>query len=425
MNEDYETKLIGTLIVNGEELDRILDVVHPDHFQGPLHKKTYHAILELYEKNDPIEILSLTEKLGNKHRMDLVNFADASGVVSNLVFYAEKVREGYLREQLRQTCMWGLEQTKDGYLPDMLLDELEGKVFSLAERKVEQKAVAVGSVIPSVYDRIMDGKKSGGLQTGFYEFDQMTGGLMPGDNVVVAGRPSMGKSALVISCLMNLAKENIPSAILTLETTREQITNRLLSAYTRIPLHRIRKGMVSNDEKERLKDACAEMHDWPIYIDDSAGITTLELRAKARRVVARYHPKLLAIDYLQLIHGSHRYGSRNEEVAEISHTIQGLAKELDIPIISVSQLSRRTEHREDKRPCLADLRDSGTIEQDATAVVFIYRPEAYKIRILDGKPTDGLAFIEIAKQKDGPTGEFKLTFLKDYALFENYIDYPE
>lgn len=422
MEENYETKLLGTLILNPDQIAVTLETIRPEHFARKFHRQLFSALLVCYEKNTPIEIVSIKEKLGEESHEELLSLADGAGVPSNIPFYAEKVREWYLRDQLMIDCAWAREEAARGEPLDELLDGIEEKIFSLSERKVSRTAVKLEDIIPSAYTRIMDGKKSAGLLTGFYDLDKLSGGFAPGDNIVIAGRPSMGKSAFVVSCMIHWAKQDIPSAILTLETTKEQVVNRILSAHSRIQLQRIRMGMLSNEEKEGLADLCNEVEKWPIYIDDSFSVTTLELKAKARRLVSQFHPRVLAIDYLQLISGGRRFTSRNEEVAEISHTIQGLAKELEIPILSVSQLSRQTERREDKRPGLADLRDSGSIEQDATSVIFIYRPEMYKIKIMDGKSMEGLAFVEIAKQKDGPTGEFKLTFLKDYALFENHAE---
>jgi len=420
---EIEQAVLGAMLLKPDVIPDVIQILQKEHFSIETHRRIYGAIVAVYDRGYPVDILTVRTELnqdGQKEidAMTLINMTESVISPANAEYYAQQVHDAYGLRTLKQICQATAQETDQADFSE-LVEQHEGRVFQLAQKRVYGKIFTMEESVDAAYRAISDPKKAG-LLTGFYELDALTGGLKGGDYVIVASRPSMGKTAFCLSIMQNMAKRGEGSGLFTLETTKEQILNRLMAAQGKINSVKIRTGKLSEEELAHLSVVCAELNNWPIYIDDSGDVSITQIRAKARRMVTQYHPALIVIDYLQLIHSGIRYESRNHEVEEVSGRLRSLAKELDLPIIAVSQLSRKTEGRENKRPGLADLRESGAIEQDATLALFVYRPEAYRIdKFEDGTPSFNLAEIIVGKHKDGPTGDFRLTFLKEFTRFEN------
>jgi len=310
---------------------------------------------------------------------------------------------------------------------DYLLDSAEQKIFDISEKRVKPGFVSLGDILPHTFesiDKIREGHITG-IPTGFKDLDSLTAGLQPADLVVVAGRPSMGKTSFSLSVAEHIAiEEKIPVAIFSLEMAKNQLANRMLCSRARISSHRMRTGRLSDHEWANLSIAAGPLSEAKIFLDDSPGIGILEMRAKARRLKARENIGVIILDYLQLMQGQRGVENRQQEISLISRALKGLAKDLSVPVLALSQLSREVERRGgERRPHLADLRESGAIEQDADMVMFVYRPEMYEINTIDiyGKKenSEGIAEIIVSKHRNGPTGSVFLSFIKDYARFEN------
>jgi len=410
--QNYEKPLLGAMLQSKEAIGDALQIVGKDYFETDLHQKIFLQIVKIYDLDEPLELSNFDGE--KSYLLDLIDEAPSP---ANASYYAEKVRDQYIRRELNQTCQSVLNNKMDDL--DTLLDEFESKVFQLAENKITGETSKLEDINPQVYEKIIDGSSTEGLKTDFYDLAEIVGSIS--GYWIIAGRPSIGKTAFALSLMLNWASRGIPCAIFSLESTKQAIARRLLSMETGISTLKFRTGKLSIFEMDALKSAVEKMCPYPLFIDDSASLNTIQLKAKARRVVSRYHPKVIVIDYLQLLNTKHRCNSRNDEITEISRTIGSLTKQLNIPIVALSQLSRKVEDREDKRPQLADLRESGSIEQDADTVVFIHRPEYYrKEKFKDGTPSGNLAEIIVAKQRDGAQGNFKMTFLKECTRFENY-----
>lgn len=356
---------------------------------------------------------------GIDYLMDLAAFVPTSAHITK---YAQIVKEKAILRELIATCHEIVRKCQESDKDvEELLDEAERQIFAISEKRTRTDFSPSRELVKMAVAQLesLSQKRQliTGLPTGFYDFDMMTAGLQPSDLIIVAARPSMGKTAFVLNIALNVALEEGKSvAIFSLEMSKEQLAMRMLSTVAKVDFRKLKTGNISRDEWRRIVDAADELSEAPIYIDDTPAMSVLEMRAKARRLQADKGLDLLIVDYLQLMRGRGRVESRQQEISEISRSLKGLAKELNVPVIAVSQLSRAVEARSDKRPQLSDLRESGAIEQDADVVVFIYRDEVYNRNTSE----PNVAEIIIGKQRNGPTGTVKLVFLKECTRFENY-----
>ncbi len=429
-----EQSLLGGLLLDAEAWDRIADLVHEDDFYRKEHRIIFAGIRDLHARGQTADVVTLTEHLERGGRLVeagglayLAELAQDTPGSANIQAYAAIVRE---RSVLRQLAQVGAEITTFALDPGErsareLLDTAESRVFAIAEQG-EADALAfrpIQSLLTRVVDRIESLYASGqaitGLSTGYTDLDRLTSGLQNSDLIVLAGRPSMGKTSLAMNMVEHVAlTQKRPVAVFSLEMSAEQLAMRLMSSLGRIDQQRVRTGQLQEHEWPRLASAVSLLNEAPLYIHDlSHGLNPGELRALARRLT-REQGKLglIVVDYLQLMQGGSNADNRTAEISEISRGLKGLARELDIPVIALSQLNRSLESRQDKRPVMSDLRESGAIEQDADLVVFIYRDEVYHTDSRD----KGIAEVIIAKQRNGPTGTVRLTFLNQFTRFENY-----
>jgi replicative DNA helicase len=427
---EAEIAILGSMLIEEEAIAKAIEIIDENAFYREAHRIIYRTITELFGKNSAADIVTLIEELKKKGQLDEVGGApyitlltSSIPTAANIEHYAKIVKE---KSILRQLINNSTEIVHDCYEStsdtDELLDKAERLIFDIASKKLEQKSsVLLKDIIKDsieTIDNLYQRKENiTGIATGFHEFDVMTAGLQQSDLIVVAGRPSMGKSAFV-TCMAEYAGvvEKIPLAFFSLEMSKEQLVQRMLCSHARVNAHRVRTGFLSQADWPRLVNAAGKLSEAPIYIDDTPGISVLELRAKARRLIAQYDIKLIVLDYLQLMQGPAKSENRQQEISEISRSLKALARELKVPLIAVSQLSRAVEQRQDHRPQLSDLRESGAIEQDADVVILLLREEYYNPNLEDKK---GLAELIIAKQRNGPVGSVNLTFISEYTRFEN------
>lgn len=423
---EAEQSALGSMLIEKDAVSRVIEIVRPSDYYKESNQIIYNTILHLYEKGEPIDLLTVSEELKTRGQFDLVGGAayltaliNAVPNAANVEYYSYLIRE---KSDLRNLIYAGSSITQMSYeLKDPLetiIDKSEQLIFDIAQRRTRRDFIPIKGILTGAFEKIEElyARKSHitGVATGYAELDNYTAGLQQADFVVIAARPSMGKTALSLNIAQNVAiKEKRPVGVFSLEMSKEQLVQRLICSEAGVNAQRLRTGHLEETDWPRITKAMAVLSEAPLYIDDSAGITVLEMRSKARRLKAKYGLELLVIDYLQLIRGSGRIENRTQEISEISRQIKGLAKELSIPIIAISQLSREVEKRVDKRPLLSDLRESGAIEQEADLVMFIYRDEYYN------PDTDrkNIAEINIAKQRNGPVARFDLYFFKEYTKF--------
>ena len=427
---ETETAVLGSMLIEEQAIAKAIEIIDENAFYKEAHRIIYRTIMDLFSKNSIVDIVVLTEELKKKGQLDevggvpyLTSLTSSIPTAANIEHYAKIVKEKYILRQLInnateivQSCY---ESATDA---DKILDEAESAIFEITSKKLEQKSsIILKDIIKDsieTIDTLYQRKENiTGIATGFHEFDVMTAGLQKSDLIIVAGRPSMGKSALV-TCIAEYAGivEKLPVAFFSLEMAKEQLVQRMLCSHARVNAHKVRTGFLSQADWPRLVNAAGKLSEAPIYIDDTPSLGILELRAKARRLKAQYDIKLIILDYLQLMQGPARSENRQQEISEISRALKALGRELSLPIIAVSQLSRAVEQRADHRPMLSDLRESGAIEQDADVVLLLLREEYYNPNIEDKK---GLAEVIIAKQRNGPVGTLNLTFISEYTRFEN------
>jgi len=436
-NTDAEQSLLGGILIDPEALNKIVDIVDAEDFYREDHRTIFQMVLELYERNEPIDIVTVSGLARDKgliERMggiaNLSRLVDGMPTSANIAQYAKMVKEKALLRNIMRTAT---EIVEKGYEVDTnvdnFIDEAERMIFQIAEKKYKpsffpMKALVMESMktIENLSER-HDGIT--GVPTGFTDLDKMTGGLQPSDLIIVAGRPSMGKTSFALNmaqyaALSSDGDNGVPIGIFSLEMSKEQLVMRLLSSEAEVEFFKIRSGGLRDEERTRLGRAAGKLYSAPLYIDDTPALSVLELRARARRLKKEHGLELLVIDYLQLMRGrASNLDRREQEISEISRSLKALAKELNVPIIAISQLNRMVEQREDKRPRLADLRESGAIEQDADVIIFIYRDIVYN---KDTKEPN-TAEIIIGKQRNGPVGDVRLTFLDKYTTFANqYIE---
>jgi replicative DNA helicase len=426
---EAEQSLLGGIMVDSLGLPSALEVLKGDEFYKESHRIIFTAIQDLFEHNEPVDILTVTNLLEERRQLESVGGAsyiaaltDAMPTSSNVAAYAKIINEKAVMRRLIQSANEIISFAYGGgKSSEEVLDTAESAIFRIAERRIRNSYFPLKEVIKKnieTIERYQEYRDTvTGVPSGYKDLDKLTAGFQKSDLIVIAARPSMGKTALGLCIARNAAKENgVPVGFFSLEMSKEQLAMRLLCSEARVDSHKIRSGFLSRQECGKLLQAAGLFMDVPIYIDDTPGISPLELRAKARRMMADQGLGLVVVDYLQLMRGRDTSERREQEISEISRSLKGLAKELDIPVIAIAQLNRKVEERTDKRPLLSDLRESGAIEQDADVIAFIYRDEVYS---KNACKEPGVAEIIIGKQRNGPTGEVKLAYISTYTRFEN------
>jgi replicative DNA helicase len=427
-----EQSVLGAVLLENEALAKVLEVLDERDFYQDAHRWIFQAMIELFEENVPIDLLTVTERLRKKERLEAVGGAtylaelvELVPTAANVWHHARVVREKAVLRGLIQTATSivtdSYEDTED---VDMLLDRAEQAIFEISQRKATSGFMHINAILKGSFKRIeqLYERKElvTGVPTGFIEFDRRTAGLQSADLIIVAGRPSMGKTAFSLNIAQYVGIQvRRPVAIFSLEMSKEQLVLRMLCAEARIDSSKLRTGFLSREDWPRLTKAAGTLSEARIYIDDTPAQSALDIRAKARRLRAELGDlSLVIIDYLQLMQGRSRSENRQQEVSEITRALKALAKELQVPVVALSQLSRAVEQRKPPRPQLSDLRESGAIEQDADVVALIYRDELYDENSAD----KGIAEIIIGKQRNGPTGVVRLTFRGEYTRFENLAE---
>ena len=427
---DAEESILSAILIDNDTLLEVLDVLAPKDFYRSAHQKIYYAITELFTKNEPVDLVTLANILKEKGQLEeiggatyLARLVDVVPLAVNAQHYAKIVHDkACLRRLIEKANEIAKRCFDDQGNVDDVIDFAESSVFEISENKIKPAFYPLGKIIESSIDMLeeLQGNKAlvTGVATGYPLLDNKTAGLQKSDLIILAARPSMGKTALALNISRNTAVDfGIPVAIFSLEMSKEQLSMRMLCSEASVDSSRIRSGFIGKENWVDITDAAGILSEAPIYIDDSPDLSALEIRAKARRLKMDKDIGLVIVDYLQLMKGRHSAERRELEISEISRSLKALAKELDIPVLALSQLNRKLEDRSDKRPMLSDLRESGALEQDADVVVFIYRDEEYNKDI--NNPNSGKAEIIIAKQRNGPTGTVPLAFLKAYTRFES------
>jgi replicative DNA helicase len=431
-NIEAEQSLLGGLLVDPESINKIVDMVTADDFYKDAHGKIYDVMLDLYERNEAIDIITVSSLARDKGLVERIggitylnSLVDLMPSAANIVQYGKMVREKALIRKLINAATLIIEK---GHEPDTnvdtYIDEAESLIFRVAENKFKPSFFSMKDIVMEniqTIELLSQNKKSViGVPTGYTELDRLTSGLQNSDLIIVAGRPSMGKTALCLNIAQYVAtmKENpLPVGVFSMEMSKEQLVTRLLSSESEIDHSKLRAGMLSQSDWRRLSEAASKLIEASMFIDDSPSMSVLEVRARARRLKKEHGLALLIVDYLQLMKGRTYFESRVQEISEISRSLKALAKELNIPVIAISQLSRAPEKRENeaKKPRLSDLRESGAIEQDADLILFIYRDEVYN----KNSDKKGTAEIIIGKQRNGPTDTIELAFIDKFTAFRN------
>ena len=428
-NLEAEEFVLGAILLDNQAMNKVLEVLSPSSWYREAHRKIFQAMIDLSETNEAIDQVTVSERLRRRNELEqiggaayLAKLVAQVPTAANVRHHAKIVQEKAL---LRNLISVATEIVTMGYEAsekvEDLIDQAERNVFQLAERKLRPSFVPVKQIVKTSFEtieRLYEKKERvTGVPTGFAALDEMTSGLQPSDLIIVAGRPSMGKTALALSMAQYAAIDKRETvAIFSLEMSKEQLVLRTLCSEARVDAHKLRSGFLGRADWPKLTAAAGRLSEASIYIDDTPAMTVLEMRAKARRLKAEHGLGLVIVDYLQLMRGRGGADNREQEISDISRSLKGLAKELQIPVIALSQLSRAVETRGgDKKPQLADLRESGAIEQDADVVAFIFREEVYR----QTEENRGIADILVRKQRNGPTGEIRLAFIDRYTRFEN------
>jgi len=429
---EAEQSVLGGLLLDNQGWDRIADIITADDFYRREHRLIFQAVSALCEESSPADVVTVSEWLERSGELAtagglayLGSLANNTPGAANIVAYAAIVRECSVMRELARAAsdISSAIYTPEGRSANELLDLAEKRIFDISEKGHRRGDFQpLNTLLSKAVDRIdtLFRSKSSitGVATGYTDLDEMTSGLQPSDLVIIAGRPSMGKTSLAMNIAENAAVGNkIPVAVFSMEMPGTQLALRMMASLGRINAHRVRTGKLDDDDWPRLTSAVSLLNEAPIFIDDSPGLTPMELRARARRLKRENGLGMIIVDYLQLMQSTERNEeNRATEISNITRALKGLAKELDVPVIAMSQLNRSVESRTDKKPVMSDLRESGAIEQDADVILFIYRDEVYN----KDSPVKGTADIIIAKQRNGPIGEVRLTFLGEYTRFENY-----
>jgi replicative DNA helicase len=431
---DLEEAVLGALMLEKNALNAVVEFLKPEHFYEERHKEIYSAIIDLFKASDPVDMRTVVNQLRKTAKIELVGgayyIAELTSKVSsaaNIEYHARVIMEMAIKRELIQVASEihhnAYEDTTDVF---ELLDKTEQSIFEISDSNLRKNYDNMRNLMSrAIHElQILKEHKDGltGVPSGFTALDRMTSGWQKSDLVIIAARPGMGKTAFVVSALRNAAVEfKIPVAIFSLEMASIQLVNRMISAEAELEGEKIKRGQLADHEWTQLVHKTNKLATAPIFIDDTPALSVLELRAKCRRLKAEHNVQLVVVDYLQLMRGD-QGGNREQEIASISRALKGIAKELNVPVLALSQLSRGVETRGgDKRPQLSDLRESGSIEQDADIVMFLYRPEYYKITVdEDGMPTQGVGEVIIAKHRNGSVGTAKLKFIGKYTKFADF-----
>jgi len=429
-NIEAEESIISAILIDNNTLLDVIEIVSANDFYRTAHQKIFAAITDLFDKGEPVDLVTLANRLKEKGQLEeigggtyLARLVDTVPLAVNAQHYAQIVYDKAALRRLIEKANAIVKRCFDerGEVDD-IIDFAEASVFEISDKKSQQAFYPLSKIILGNIETLEEkqGNRSlvTGVATGFTHIDNLTSGLQRSDLIILAARPSMGKTALALNIARNAAVDaNIPVAVFSLEMSKEQLSLRMLCAEARIDSSRLRGGFFSMEDWHRLTDAAGILSESPIFIDDSPSLSAMDIRAKARRLKLDKNIGLVIIDYLQLMQGRRTAERRDLEISEISRSLKALAKELDLPVLALSQLNRMLEQRTDKRPRLSDLRESGALEQDADVVAFIYRDEVYNRE--EDNPSKGVAEIILAKQRNGPTGDVNLTFLNSYTRFEN------
>jgi len=427
---EAEQSILGGILLDNQALNTVLEVLTRSDFYSDGHRKIFDAIVDLFERGEPCDIVTLSSNLKNRQTLESVGgMAYLSLLVenvtsaANIAYYVRIVKEKAILRDLITTATEILHKTYNaGTDIDSVLDEAEHAIFEISENKIRPSFHKIKDIVKDNFrelERLSERQDLiTGVPTGFDKLDEITSGLQRSDLIIIAGRPSMGKTAFALNIAQSAAlKSGISVAVFSLEMAKEQLVFRMLSSEAKVDSQRLRKGFLGETDWKKLVKASSDLSEASIYIDDSPAITVLEMKAKARRLKADVGLGLVILDYLQLMRSSGNKESREQEISEISRSLKALAKELNVPVVALSQLNRKVEDRTNRRPQMADLRESGAIEQDADVIAFIYRDEVYNKA--DDNPEKGIAEVIIGKQRNGPTGTVKLAFLEKYTCFEN------
>jgi replicative DNA helicase len=427
---EAEESLLSAILVDNTALLEVVEILSAEDFYRTAHQRIFAAMTDLFNRGEPVDVITLNNSLKEKGQLEAVGGAaylarllDAVPLAVNAQHYARIVHDkAVLRRLIEKANAITKRCFQEQGGADDIIDFAESAIFEITDKQARQAFYPLSKLIDSSIDFLEEKQKNKslvtGVPTGFTLIDNLTSGLQNSDLIILAARPSMGKTALALNIARNAAVDSgVPVAVFSLEMSKEQLSLRLLCAEARIDSSRLRSGFFSMDDWERLTDAAGVLSAAPIFIDDSASLSAMEVRAKARRLKMDKNIGLIVVDYLQLMQGRASAERRDLEISEISRSLKALAKEINLPVIALSQLNRMLEQRNDKRPRLSDLRESGALEQDADVVAFIYRDEVYNKE--ETNPHKGTAEIILAKQRNGPTGDVLLTFLSAYTRFEN------
>ena len=427
-NVDAERSVLGSLLLDQSSVADIGQLLESDDFWVPRHRLVYGAILEAFERSGHVDVLTVEEVLSRRGelsevggREELIGFLNGVVSAAGVGYHAEIVREKAIQRKLLEICEEIAEQAyRNAADPRELLDMAEERIFRIARMSVQQDIKSIETVLQKTFERIDFFRSQRGdltgLPTGYTELDEMMGGLQKGELLIVAARPSMGKTTFALNLCERVAQRGHGVLIFSLEMSAQQVISNMLCSRAQINGQAMRRGRITDSEYDRLQQEAAKLYECPIHVDDGAGLTPATLRAKCRRHKQQQPLGLVVIDYLQLMGGGQRIESRQQEIAQISRSLKGLARELEIPVIALSQLNRDVEGREDHRPRMSDLRESGAIEQDADVIMLLHREEYFKRT----EENAGIAELIIAKQRNGPTGDVKLRFFAEYMRFENF-----
>ena len=435
-NIEAEQSILSAILIDNNTLPEVLEILSEKDFYREVHQKIFSAMVDLFERSEPADLITVTNILKEQGQLESVGGAtylselvDTIPMATNAAHYAKIIHEkATLRRLIERTASITSRCFEDRGDMEEILDFAERSIFEISEDKVKPAFHSLADILTDTYKAVEQAYENKvlvtGVPTGYHELDQLTSGFQPGDLVIIAGRPSMGKTALALNITQNAsAATGIPSAIFSLEMSKEQLSLRLLSSEARVDSSKMRGGFLKESDLARINRAAGSLYDLPVFIDDSAAISALEIRAKARRMKMEKGLGFVIIDYLQLMRGRASAERRELEISEISRSLKALAKELHIPVVALSQLNRKVEDRTNKRPVLSDLRESGAIEQDADVIMFIYRDEVYNTE--PDNPNRGIAEVHLAKQRNGPIGTVKLTFLEHCTRFEDHAPESE
>jgi len=428
-NTEAEQAILGAVLLNKDALILVSEIISPEDFYRTSHQKIFRSMLDLSESGQPVDLITLTSDLQTKKLLEeiggvsyLTDLANAVPTAANVEYYAKIVEE---KAVLRRLIRAATEIASTSYIENEdvqdILGDAEKRILEISQKKYSDGFIPIKDVLMETIDRIeflqQNKGEITGTPSGFNDLDKMTSGFQKSDLIIIAARPSVGKTAFALNVAQNVAaRANQPVAIFSLEMSASQLVQRMVSAEGNLDAHKLRTGQMEDEDWQKLTMAMTTLSEAPVYIDDSPAITVYDIRAKLRRLKIEKGLGLVVIDYLQLIHGRGKSDNRQQEISEISRQLKRIARELEVPVIALSQLSRAVEQRQDKRPMLSDIRESGSIEQDADIVAFLYRddyynPETEKQNIIE---------IIIAKQRNGPVGKVELVFLKNYNKFVNY-----